>query len=413
MATPVEMPKLGNTVEECLLARWLKRTGETVASGEVIAEIETDKATFDLTAPTGGTLLAAFFGEGEVIPVFANICVIGEPGESVEEFKPRAAAEAPVAEPGAAAAAPAVPVAPVVGPREAALSPRAGRFAAEHGFFPRGIAGSGPGGRILERDLEAMYSQSARVAVQPDRDLGRHPVKLSAVRERIARRMRESLALSAQYTLNASADATALLRLRARIKAARESRDASDVNLNDMVMFCAVRALVEMPELNAEMVDGELYQHESVNLGFACETPRGLLAPVIKDAEKLDLAGLAAEVGRLAQQAEQGTVSPDDLAGGTFTVSNLGSLGIESFTPILNPPQVALLGVTAIELKPVRRGSGVEFVEHIGLSLTCDHQIIDGAMGARFLKLLREHIERIESASGLEALKAAVEQAGK
>jgi pyruvate dehydrogenase E2 component (dihydrolipoamide acetyltransferase) len=157
-----------------------------------------------------------------------------------------------------------------------------------------------------------------------------------------------------------------------------------------------------MPELNAEMVEGELYQHEAVNLCFACETPRGLLAPVIKGAEKLDLAGLAAEVRRLAQQAERGVVSPDDLTGGTFTVSNLGSLGIESFTPILNPPQVALLGVTAIELKPVRREGGVEFVEHIGLSLTCDHQVVDGAMGARFLKLLREHIERIESASGLE-----------
>lgn len=429
MAVPVEMPKLGNTVEECLLARWLKRPGESVSSGEVIAEIETDKATFELAAPAAGTMLEVFFGEGELVPVFTNICVIGEPGESADAFKP-CAAPGPQAAPPASAAAPSpAPAAARAAPAQAPpgeprLTPRARRFAAEHGFFPRGITGSGPGGRVLERDLRALYQQAPRVTslarehlaagyevrgpgsglagMVRARDLGGPPVRLSPIRERIARRMRESLALSAQYTLNTSADATGLLRLRARIKAARESRDLPDINLNDLVMFAAVRALAEMPELNAELIDGQLYQHAEIHLGFACDTPRGLLVPVVRNCQKLSLAELSLEVKRLAQAAAEGTISPDDLAGGTFTVSNMGSLGIESFTPILNPPQVALLGVNAIGLKPVRQESGVVFVEHIGLSLTCDHQVIDGAVGARFLRLLATKIEGLESLCGLE-----------
>jgi pyruvate dehydrogenase E2 component (dihydrolipoamide acetyltransferase) len=234
------------------------------------------------------------------------------------------------------------------------------------------------------------------------RDLGPPPARLSSIRERIARRMRESLAFSAQYTLNASAGATGLLRLRARIKAARESRDLPDINLGDLVIFATVRALLEMPELNAELIDGQLYPHAEIHLGFACDTPRGLLVPVVRNCQKLSLAELSLEVKRLAQAAADGAISPDDLSGGTFTVSNMGSLGIESFTPILNPPQVALLGVNAIELKPVRQESGVEFVEHIPLSLTCDHQVIDGAVGARFLRLLAGKLARIESLCGLE-----------
>jgi len=385
MATPVEMPKLGITVEECLLTRWYKHRGESVASGEVIAEIETDKATFELTAPAAGILLETFFEEGALVPVFTNVCVVGEPGESVEEFRPRQvpAPPPPVGEAGYPLGAPVQPAPAEAPPSEPRLTPRARRFAAEHGFFPRALTGSGPGGRILEQDLRKLS-----------------PVRLSSIRERIARRMRESLALSAQYTLNASAEATGLLRLRARIKAARETRDLPDINLSELVMFSVVRALLQMPELNAELIDGQLYQYSEVHLGFACDTPRGLLVPVIKDSHKLSLAELSLRAKELAQRAAEGTISPDDLTGGTFTVSNLGSLGISSFTPILNPPQVALLGVNAIELKPVRKEGGVEFIEHLSLSLTCDHQVIDGAMGARFLKILRDLIERVESLCG-------------
>jgi pyruvate dehydrogenase E2 component (dihydrolipoamide acetyltransferase) len=206
--------------------------------------------------------------------------------------------------------------------------------------------------------------------------------------------MRESLATTAQYTLNASADAAGLLRLRARIKAAA---NGPDININDLVTFCAIDALKQVPDLNAEFVDGALVAHSEIHMGFACDTPRGLLVPVIRDAHRLTVAELAARAKELAGRAVLGTILPDDLSGATFTISNLGGLGIESFTPLLNPPQVAILGVGAISLKPVRRERDVEFIDAIGLSLTCDHQAIDGAPGARFLQVLKDRIERVES----------------
>ncbi len=432
MATPVEMPKLGNTVEDCLIARWNKRPGEAVAAGELLAEIETDKATFEVTAPLDGTLLEVFFNQGELVPVFTYICVIGEPGESVEPFRPSRAgqpAAAGPAEPPAprqAAAAPAAQTSQAAAPPPGAVfySPRARRFAERHGFYPAPAAGSGPGGRVLEADLRRQFHETSRTSFLAGRlvesgqevrgegsglnrmvlarDLAPPPVRLSGVREKIARRMRDSLAATAQYTLHTSAAAAGLLALRARVKAARRQKPLADITIGDMVMFCAVKALAEMPELNAELIDGSLYRHASVHIGFACDTPRGLLVPVVRDAHRRSLGELSETAGELARAAVEGTIQADDLAGATFTVSNLGSFGIESFTPLLNPPQVAILGVDAIGLKPVRRDGKVEFEDCIGLSLTLDHQVIDGAPGARFLKRVRERIEEIEEICGLE-----------
>jgi pyruvate dehydrogenase E2 component (dihydrolipoamide acetyltransferase) len=436
MAIPIEMPKLGNTVEECLLAKWLKRVGDPVAEGELIAEIETDKATFELTAPAPGTLLATFYSNGDSVPVFANVCVLGTPGESIEKFRPKEAEAQPAAgtSPAAVAAptekqkvpsvtsvasAPSAPAASAAA--QIFLSPRARGFAREHDFYPQRIAGTGPGGRVLERDLEQLYRESPRTSPLARKylqngyelrgltsdfirasDLGPPPVKVSTIRERIARRMRESLGTTAQYTMNTSADATGMLALRSRIKAQGRDRGLPDINLNEMVMFCAVKALVVVPELNVEFLEGKIYHHPEINLGFACDTPKGLLVPVVKDCRNRTIAELAQRIKTLTKQALDGNIALEDLSGGTFTVSNLGIFGIESFSPILNPPQVAILGVNTIELKPVRReGGAVEFVDHIGLSLTCDHQVIDGAPGARFLKVVREQIEKIEEIAAL------------
>lgn len=429
MATPLEMPKLGNTVEDCLLARWNKRAGDAVAEGELVAEIETDKATFELTSPVDGTLLATFFQAGDLVPVFTNICVIGAPGESVAAFQPQASST-PGTERRSAEAPPSGELAPPPPSRgaeaqlsgqQAFYSPRAKRFAAEHGFRPEHVAGSGPQGRVLEADLKRLYHESPRPTPLARRlledgfelhgeagglvrasDLGPPPEKMSHIRERVARRLRESLAVTAQYTMNASADATGLLALRARIKSRGNADSLPDININEMVMFCAVKALALMPEVNVGFADGKIYRHAGVHIGFACDTPRGLLVPVVKQAGTLTLADLAFRIKDLSRQAVDGAISPDDLAGGTFTVSNLGMYGIESFSPILNPPQVAILGVNSIELKAVRRDGAVVFVEHIGLSLTCDHQVIDGAPGARFLKTCREQIENVVAIAGLE-----------
>jgi len=441
MAIPVEMPKLGNTVEECILAGWKKKKGDSVAEGEILADIETDKATFELPSPAGGTLLELFFGAGSLVPVYANVCVIGDPGESVESFRPAqtaapapaARAPAPAASARAAAAVVAAPAAApaaspaaavYVAPPQVFLSPRARRFAQEHGLVAPTTPGSGPGGRVTEEDLRRIYFGSPRLSplarrhleagyevrgggtgvnhLVLARDLGEPPIRMSKIREMTARRMRESLSSTAQYTLHTSADATGLLALRSKIKTARLSAPIPDININDAVLFAVVKALSQMPELNAELINGKIYQRSEVHLAFACDTDKGLLAPVVRNCEKASIGELAARVKELTTRAQQGALAPDELSGATFTVSNLGNLGISSFTPIISPPQVAILGVDSIELKPVRREGRVEFVDHIGLSLTCDHQVIDGAPGARFLKILREQIENIESISELK-----------
>ena len=388
MATPVELPQLGNTVEECLITRWVKRKGDTVSPGDIVAEIETDKTTFEITAPIGGTVLETFFDEGALVKVFTNIFVIGQPGENVAGFDPRSAIRDPqsaVGDPQSAILDPQSPPADR-GPRSAdrgPFSPRARRFAAEHNFHPVSVAGSGPGGRVLESDVRREYASASKA-----------PAASSNLRATIARRMRESLASAAQYTLHASAGAAGLLALRARLKAASP---LSHINVNDLVTFCTIQALLDTPDLNAEFIDGRLVKHAEVHIGFAVDTPRGLLAPVVRNAHALSVSDLAVRMKELATKAIDGTIAPDSLSGGTFTISNLGSLGIESFTPLINVPQVAILGVGAIQLKPVRVNGKVEFVDSIGLSLTCDHQVIDGAPGARFLKVLRDKIEGVES----------------
>jgi len=265
----------------------------------------------------------------------------------------------------------------------ARMSPRARRFAEVHDFHPASVAGSGPGGRILEEDLRKLYETRPRGGS-----------RRSNLRETIARRMRESLASTAQYTMNASADAAGLLVMRARLKA---SAGSADININHLVTYCAVRALRDIPALNAEFVDGKIQEHTAVHLGFACDTPRGLLVPVVRDAHALSLAALAARMRELTARTVAGTIAADDLTGATFTISNLGNLGIESFTPLLNPPQVAILGVNAIQLKAVRRDGRAEFIDAIGFSLTCDHQAVDGAPGARFLQVLKAKIEGVEA----------------
>ena len=432
MATPVEVPKVGNTVEECLVGRWLKQKGDSVSAGDVIAEIETDKTTVEITAPVSGTILETDFAEGAIAPVFKRLCVIGDPSEAVTAAAANVSSAGPA--PVAPASSPAMPAfepassqdwrtlspepEPVSQPTgngtsgpAPIFSPRARRFASEHNFHPVSVTGSGPGGRVLVADLERLYAAASAVAsvgagytqpaLAPVAAAPAAPGRMSTIRERIARRMRESLATTAQYTMHSWADASGLLAVRAKAKA---SLSAAQITINDLVMFAVVKALAEMPALNAEFIDGRIVRHEAIHLGFACDTDRGLMVPVIRDCQNLNVAELARRSAALAEQAAAGNISPDDLSGATFTVSNLGSLGIESFTPILNPPQVAILGVDAIQPRLARRENKIEIIDSIGLSLTCDHQVIDGAPGARFLKVLKDQIERVESTSQIGSI---------
>jgi pyruvate dehydrogenase E2 component (dihydrolipoamide acetyltransferase) len=421
MAVQVKMPQPGNTVTECLLACWRKNPGEVVRQGEVIAEIESDKATFEIESPENGVLLGTFYKDGEVVPVHTPIGVVGQPGETFEAAsgKPSTVESAshpqaaPLPEPSPSTVDPRCPP-----PRlEAALppntatriSPRAAKYASLHQVSIARIQGSGPQGRIIERDVMAAQT----LAPQPSAFDPRPSILDSGLccsdapgacdeatdrrRTVIARRMRESLATTAQFTLNASAEATVLLKLRSAYKEAHEKGGSPDVNLNELLMYATVQALQAVPELNATVQQGKYSRHVDVNLGFACDTPQGLLVPVIKKCQELGLIELSAQVRALARACREDALAPGDLLDGTFTVSNLGNYGIESFTPIINPPQVAILGINYLQLRPVRVGDQVQFREFINLSLTCDHQVIDGVLGARFLKSLREIIEHQDS----------------
>ena len=443
------MPRQGQSVEACTIVRWLKQPGENVGSGEVLCEIETDKAAFEVESTASGTLLAQFVPEGEEVPVLAPIAAVGEPGEEAPTpAAPGAAAKA--AAPVPAAAAPAAATAPSRrgGP---AISPRARRRATELGVDHTALSGSGPRGRIIERDVVAAASArpaltaAARAAVAAGAAVpavgsgigGRvtladlasaaapaaagaeaaapeqvETVPVTGVRKLISERMRQSLLDTAQLTMSASADAEALVAYRARLKSSAEHLQLRQVTINDLILFAVARTLPLFPELNAVVrSDGggdHIERHRDVHLAFAVDTERGLVVPVINAAHQLSIAGLSARAHELAAATQAGSISPDLLQGGTFTVTNLGALGVESFTPILNLPQVAILGVGALVLKPVAADltqpgpvPQVSYRRHLGLSLTIDHRVVDGAPAARFLQALAAAIADIDLLAAL------------
>ena len=471
------MPRQGQSVEACTIVRWIKQPGENVGSGEVLCEIETDKAAFEVESTASGTLLAQFVPEGEEVAVLTPIAAVGEPGEEVPTpaaadggsaaATSGAAGAGPVAPPPVAPAPVAAPEAAVPGPAGArapgaaagaaastrrggpAISPRARRRAGELGVDYTAVSGSGPRGRIIERDVVAAaaarpaLTAAARAAVAAGAEVpavgsgigGRvtladlaapaapagvdavapeqvESVPVTGVRKLISERMRQSLLDTAQLTMNASADAEALVAYRARLKNSAEHLQLRQVTINDLILFAVARTLPQFPELNAVVCsDGggdRIERHRDVHLAFAVDTERGLMVPVVNAANQLSVAGLAARAHELAAATQAGSISPDLLRGGTFTVTNLGALGVESFTPILNLPQVAILGVGALALKAVAADltqpgppQEVSYRRHLGLSLTIDHRVVDGAPAARFLQALAAAIAAIDLLAAL------------
>ncbi len=478
------MPRQGQSVEACTIVRWLKQPGDTVATGELLCEIETDKASFEVESTAAGTVLAHFAAEGEEVPVLTAIAAVGEPGE--EAAAPGSpAAEAAAAAPGqagergepdTAGGVPSGPPAAVAGAgraggsgaevgagsattsagngmrasrRSPAASPRARRRAAELGVDYTSLAGSGPGGRIIERDVVAAararpaltgaaraaaaagarvpatgtgiggrvtLADMAAVAAAPAAaEAGGGPeavetVPITGVRKLISERMQQSLSDTAQLTMHATADAEALLAYRARLKASPEHLGLAGVTINDLVLYAVARTLPRYPELNAVVAEDRVERHRAVQLAFAVDTERGLVVPVIAGADRLSIAALAARAHELAAATQAGSISPDLLRGGTFTVTNLGALGVDSFTPILNLPQVAILGVGALALQPVLADPAAPGVpdpaqvcwrRHLGLSLTIDHRVVDGAPAARFLQALGAAIADIDLLAAL------------
>lgn len=449
MATPIPLPKLGNTVESVIVLRWLKQVGDPVRSGESLIEVETDKAAMEVESPTDGVLLAQLCQEGNEVPVMVNIAVVGAAGEDISAYTTQpSATDAPLGVPTmdmpvtAADAKNGVPTIPATTTRTNGapagatfISPRARNLAERKGLDPVGIAGTGPEGRVIERDVQAALQTQPKLTplaksmvekggfVPPEGATGRVTTKdltppaaltpspsptgrggtdsveiipLKGARKVIAARMLESLQTTAQLTLNASADARALQAFRKRLKASPAEMGLQGVTINDLVLFAVARTLPRFSDLNALFTGDAVHRYGAVHLGVAVDTPRGLLVPVVRNADGRSLKGLAEETHRLAEAAQAGKILPDEMNGGTFSVTNLGAFGIESFTPVLNPPQVAILGVSNIQLKPIEVDDKPQLIPHIGLSLTINHQVVDGAPGARFLQALAKAIASID-----------------
>ena len=432
MATEVLMPRQGQSVESCIIIGWSVKEGDVVTEGQPLCEVETDKATFEVEATASGTVLGIFYPADADVEVLKVIAAIGEPGEDVSALRPEPSSEdseqkaedsQKTGEKKAEAASQSSVVSLPSSSPSGKASLRAKTLAAEKGIDISAFGGTGPEGRVIERDVKlaldghAPLSPAAQVKAAAGGavpnigsglggrvlagDIGKEitsldfpgavvDVPVKGVRKLIAGRMLDSLQNTAQVTLNASADASSILDYRRQCKAAPEEIGVGGINLNDSVLYLVAQTLGEFPELNAHFADDTIRQFADVHLGFAVDTPRGLMVPVIRHANRLSLQQISMEAKRLGTACIEGTIEPDLLGGATFTVSNLGVFGIESFTPVLNPPEVGILGVCAVQPKPVMSGADVKFVPHMGLSLTFDHRALDGAPAAKFLARLKQ-----------------------
>ena len=438
MATPVIMPRQGQSVESCIITKWFKAKGDKVAVGDLLFNYETDKAAFDEESKVEGVVLGIFFSEGDDVPCLTNVCVIGKEGESIDEFNPNASsAQAPTPEPTASPVQEALQpkVSEAVVPQvqtvtapsgDFKISPRAKKLAEKQGVDSRNATPTGPNGRIIERDIHTLidsgvlvtsaasdeYLNSGKVVAGTGvggrvrtSDLAGavsmapevEEVKLSNIRKVIAKAMHHSLSTMAQLTLNSSFDATDILSFREKVKAGMDKTGVGNITINDMILYAVSKTLEAHRDLNAHYFDDKMLLFKNVNLGIAVDTPRGLMVPTLFDANLKTLNQLSGDTKALIESCQKGTISPDALKGGTFTVTNLGALGIESFTPVINPPQTGILGVNTIEIKVKEVNGKFEYYKSIGLSLTFDHRAIDGAPAAKFLKDLAINLENFST----------------
>ncbi len=463
MAIAVEMPKMSDTMEEGVLVSWLAEEGASVSAGDVIAQVETDKATMDLEVYDDGVLLKRVVGEGDSVPIGALIAVLGKEGESPDDVLASysgdgASGDASDAEVKAAAPAtqenepapaglegktgtadavdaPAPSVQPVTGdgaarevqPTAASgstasadggrvkASPLARRMAEEAGLDLRQIAGSGPDGRVVKRDVEGAMGQQAAPAAQPTEapssqparaaEPARQPVpsvaeggtdlRITQMRKTIARRLAQSKFTAPHFYLTVDVDMSEAVAFRADLNALAAQRDLAKISYNDLVTKACASALRRHPMVNASYLEDEgvIRQHEAVHVAVAVAMPEGLLTPVVRDADRKGLAEIAADTRSLAGRARDGKLDPSEYAGSTFTTSNLGMFGISEFTAIINPPNACILAIGGIRDVPVVKDGEVVPGQVMTLTLSCDHRVVDGATGAEFLGDVKAMLE--------------------
>jgi pyruvate dehydrogenase E2 component (dihydrolipoamide acetyltransferase) len=448
----ITMPRLSDTMEEGTLARWLKKKGESVEKGEVLAEIETDKATMELEAYDSGVLREVLVEEGQTVPIGQAIAVVGDGGGKAEgvgreaqegaqatEAAPESAAastEAPEAEPDEQAAAKAQPPQPQreEQPRrpsaesleeeqaEAAsraevptgdgqqvkASPMARALARDRGIDLQTLRGSGPGGRIIRADVEAAVAGDGRAAAPPAEagpaeapsDVRRptpddvEELPLTNIRRVVARRMVESVQSAPHFYLTNVIDAEALTKLRAELnERLAASGDETKLSVNDLLVKACATSLRAHPDVNVSFGGDKLLRHKRINVGIAVALEGGLIVPVVRDADRKSLGEISREAKSLIEKARSGKLSPAEYSGGTFTISNLGMLGIDHFTAVINPPEAAILAVGATTPEPVAQDGHVVVRQTIKLTLSIDHRALDGATAARFLQHLKQILE--------------------
>ncbi|MFA7493932.1 MAG: dihydrolipoamide acetyltransferase family protein [Proteiniphilum sp.] len=455
MAVVVIMPKQGQSVESCIITELKKKKGDTVQKGDILFSYETDKASFEEESPTEGRVLECFYGEGDEVPVLENMMIIGQPGEDIssllagrealqekeEEIIPAISGHFPgnAQEPVTASltgevsgeGSSSVPQNIQLG--TSPVSPRARKLAEKNAVDTSALSGSGPKGRIVEKDIQAVLqgrpkmtplakklvaeegllpqssgtglagtARAADLSVPLNSVYGKdyEDRKISNMRKIIARSMHASLQNSAQLTHHLGADARRMLALRKKVKAMLEEGQIDiNITLNDMVCFSVIKALKKFPNVNTHFLGDSIRYFNKIHLGLAVDTDRGLMVPVVRNADDLSITGLARQFKEIAATCRNGSVNPDILSpeAGSFTVSNLGNYGVEMFTPVINLPQSAILGVNTIVPRPKDIGDGVyAFVPFIGLSLTYDHRSLDGGEATRFLKQIAVEIENLE-----------------
>ncbi len=443
MASIVLMPKQGNTVESCILLEWNKQEGDIVAEGDILCEAETDKATIEVESTVSGSILKLLWEVEDEVPVQQPIAIIGEPGEDISSLlediyqKPKVIEEVATKQE--------IPElqAQVTAVKNPSLnlcigsSPRARNLAQQKQLDISSLSGTGPGSRIIERDVLLAAERrgsitpiAAQGALEGDfvipregsgiggrirlSDLNRQDVdakeltgisdfpgtsrsrEVKGIRKITAERMHKSILETCQLTLTTSADATNLLAFRKRLKESEPEFGMNGVTINDIILFATSWALRQHPTMNAHFLGNKIVEFMHTHLGIAVDTERGLLVPVLQYADLRSLGNLSQEVKRLTAASIEGKAKPEFFEGGTFTVTNLGQFGIEHFTPVLNTPEVGILGVNTITKHPVEQDGDIILQPRISFSLTFDHQAVDGAPAARFLQDLVKAIENID-----------------
>jgi pyruvate dehydrogenase E2 component (dihydrolipoamide acetyltransferase) len=453
MAIPIDMPKLSDTMEEGVLSAWLVDEGDAVSAGDVLAQVETDKATMDLEAFDDGVLLKQLIDEGEAVPIGELIAVIGEEDEDIsdilaehegdgaaaDEPEPDATEEASApaettAAPEEAAAEPPseapsgdgqlrerepepVPAGTDAEGRRIKASPLARRMAEEHGIDLSALNGSGPEGRIVRRDVEARVEEreaeeveevaapepavadekafAMPSAVGEGEEAAFEREGISQMRKTIARRLAQSKYTAPHFYLTVDIDAARLMEVRAELNALAEAQDRAKISPNDMITKACALALQEHPYVNASYLaeEGEIRKHNQIHVGVAVAIDEGLITPVVRNADQKGLTQIAKETRDLAERARSRDLQPEEFEGATFTTSNLGMFGIEEFTAIINPPNSAILAIGEIRETPVVEDGEVVPGKRMKITLSCDHRVVDGAVGAQFLKTVRTHLE--------------------